>query len=216
MPAKESADGKASGLGTLQGHARRRRVRRALLPRQPARVRPRPSRRRGARHGHRRAPARSLDDELRHWLFHYEQIGNVTSEGQLEQVIQRLQGKVRFDRLEAVVEAHVMAAARVRERCGIPGTSERTTFLCRDKPAMKEALRAAGVPCAQSIGSSDVAEIRGFAAQVGFPLVVKPRDAAGASGTVRVDSQQELTAALASFAGRSRSQRGRGGVHRGA
>jgi formate-dependent phosphoribosylglycinamide formyltransferase (GAR transformylase) len=144
-------------------------------------------------------PRESLDDELRHWLFHYEQIGNVTSEGQLEQVVKKLQGKVRFDRLEAVVEAHVMAAARVRERCGIPGTSERTTFLCRDKPAMKEALRAAGVPCAQSIGSADVAEIRDFASHVGFPLVVKPRDAAGASGTMRVDSQQELTAALSSF-----------------
>jgi len=144
-------------------------------------------------------PRETLDDELRHWLFHYEQIGNVTSEGQLEQVIKRLQGKVRFDRLEAVVEAHVMAAARVRERCGIPGTSERTTFLCRDKPAMKDALRAAGVPCAQSIGSADVAEIRDFASRVGFPLVVKPRDAAGASGTMRVDSQQELTQALASF-----------------
>ena len=32
-------------------------------------------------------PRESLDDELRHWLFHYEQIGNVTSEGQLEGVI---------------------------------------------------------------------------------------------------------------------------------
>ena len=38
-----------------------------------------------------------------------------------------------------------MAAARVREACGIPGTSVHTTFLCRDKPAMKEVLRAAGV-----------------------------------------------------------------------
>jgi formate-dependent phosphoribosylglycinamide formyltransferase (GAR transformylase) len=144
-------------------------------------------------------PREALDEGLREWLFHYEQVGNVTSEAQLEGVVRRLQQKVRFDRLEAVVEAHVMTAARVREACGIPGTSVRTTFLCRDKPAMKDALRAAGVPCAQSIGSSDVAEIRDFAARVGFPLVVKPRDAAGASGTVRVDSAQELTAALAAF-----------------
>ena len=43
-----------------------------------------------------------------------------------------------------------MAAARAREACGIPGTSVHTTYLCRDKPAMKEALRAAGVPCARS------------------------------------------------------------------
>ncbi len=144
-------------------------------------------------------PREALDPELRQWLFHYEQIGNVTSEAQLEKAVRFVQQKVRVDRLEAVVEAHVMAAARVRERCGIPGTSVKTTFLCRDKPAMKDALRAAGIPCAQSIGSADAAEIRDFAVRVGFPLVVKPRDAAGASGTVRVDSAAELGAALTSF-----------------
>ncbi len=144
-------------------------------------------------------PREALDPELRSWLFHYEQIDNVTSEAQLEKAVRFVQTKVRVDRLEAVVEAHVMAAARVRERCGIPGTSARTTFLCRDKPAMKDALRAAGIPCAQSIGSADPAEIRDFAARVGFPLIVKPRAAAGASGTVRVDSAQQLTGALASF-----------------
>ena len=77
-----------------------------------------------------------------------------------------------------------MAAARVRESCGIPGTSVQTAFLCRDKPAMKEALRAAGVPCAQSIGSADSGRDQGRSpSSVGFPLIVKPRDAAGASGT---------------------------------
>jgi hypothetical protein len=29
-------------------------------------------------------PKESLDPELRHWLAHYEQIGNVTSEGEVE------------------------------------------------------------------------------------------------------------------------------------
>jgi carbamoylphosphate synthase large subunit len=144
-------------------------------------------------------PKSSLDPELAHWLFHYEQIGNVTSEAEVERVVRWLQEKIHVDRLEAVIEAHVMAAAKVRERCGIPGTSVKTTFLCRDKPSMKDALRAAGVPCAQSIGSSDEAEIRDFAARVGFPLVIKPRDAAGASGTVRVDDARELEVQLSAF-----------------
>jgi carbamoylphosphate synthase large subunit len=144
-------------------------------------------------------PKESLDDELKHWLTHYEQVGNITSESQVERAVRFVQTKVRVDRLEAVVEAHVMCAARVREKCGIPGTSVQTTYLCRDKPAMKEALRAAGVPCAQSIGSSDPKEIRDFAAHVGFPLVVKPRDAAGASGTVRVDDGAQLEEAMRTF-----------------
>ncbi len=142
-------------------------------------------------------PKASLNEDLRRWLTHYEEVGNVTDEGQLEKTVRLIQSRAKIERLEAVVEAHVMAAARVRERCGIPGTSVQTAFLCRDKPAMKDALRKAGVPCAQSIGSSSVAEIKDFAEKVGFPLIVKPRDAAGASGTHRANSMGELLEALA-------------------
>jgi carbamoylphosphate synthase large subunit len=144
-------------------------------------------------------PKEALDDELRQWLTHYEQVGNVTNADQVEEVVRRIQKKVTINRLEAVVEAHVMSAATVRERCGIPGTSVKTTWLCRDKPSMKECLRKAGVPCAQSIGSSDRAEIHDFAQRVGYPLIVKPRDAAGASGTVKVEAHQDLDGALNSF-----------------
>jgi len=147
-------------------------------------------------------PKESLDPELRHWLFHYEQIGNVTDVAQVERAVRFVQSKVRVDRLEAVVEAHVLAAARVREACGIPGTSVKTTWLCRDKPAMKEVAREAGIPCAQSIGSDEPAVLREFALRVGFPLILKPRDGAGASGTVRVNSLAELDNALPSFRGK--------------
>ncbi len=92
-----------------------------------------------------------------------------------------------------------MAAAQVREACGIPGTSVHTTFLCRDKPAMKDALREAGVPCAQSMGSKDADEIRLFSAKIGFPVIVKPRDAAGASGTYKCTNERELEHAMAAF-----------------
>lgn len=141
-------------------------------------------------------PLSALPDDVKHWLTHYVQIRNVTDEAELEQAVRAVQSRVKIDRLEAVVEAHMMTAARVRERCGIAGTSVQTTFLCRDKPAMKEALRKAGVPCAQSLGSDDVEEIREFAHRVGFPLIVKPRDGAGASGTSRVDNEHELLQAL--------------------
>jgi len=141
-------------------------------------------------------PKESLDPELRHWLHHYEQVGNVCDEQQLERVVRWVQERVRVHRLEAVVESHVMAAAHVRERCGIPGTSSRTAWLCRDKPAMKEILRSAGIPCARSIGSGSMDEIRAFAADVGFPLILKPRSGAGAAGTVRVDDGGALERAM--------------------
>jgi carbamoylphosphate synthase large subunit len=112
-----------------------------------------------------------------------------------------VQGRKHVDRIEATVEAHIMPIAKVREAAGIPGTSVRTAFLCRDKPAMKQVLRDGGIPCAQSTAVSSTAEALAFAEQVGFPLICKPRDGAGASGATRVDSAGELEAALASFGG---------------
>jgi phosphoribosylaminoimidazole carboxylase (NCAIR synthetase) len=113
--------------------------------------------------------------------------------------VRRVQRQVWVDRLEATVEAHIMAAAKVREASGIPGTSVRTAWLCRDKPAMKEALRDAGIPCAQSTSADRVDQAREFAERVGFPLILKPRSGAGASGTVRVNDAGELERAMRSF-----------------
>ena len=137
-------------------------------------------------------PKESLDEGLRRWLTHFEQVPNVCDERVMIEKVRWLQARLPVDRLEAVVEAHIMPAARVREACGIPGTSVQTAFLCRDKPAMKEVLRKGGIPCAQSLGSGSREEIRQFASSVGFPLIVKPPAGAGASGTVRVDDMEAL------------------------
>jgi formate-dependent phosphoribosylglycinamide formyltransferase (GAR transformylase) len=138
----------------------------------------------------------SLDHELKHWLSHYEEVKNVTDEQGVLNAVRTIQRFKPIDRLEAVVEAHIMPAAHVREAAGIPGTSTRTAYLCRDKPAMKEVLRAGGVPCAESMGSASPEEIRAFAERVGYPLILKPRDGAGASGATRVDNDRDLETAL--------------------
>jgi hypothetical protein len=85
-----------------------------------------------------------------------------------------------------------MAAATVREAAGIPGTSTQTAYLCRDKPAMKETLRRAGIPCAQSTKAKTPKDARNFAATVGYPLIVKPPAGAGAAGTWRVRDDKDL------------------------
>jgi len=145
--------------------------------------------------------ADSFDDALKGWLYHYEQVPSVTDVEAVTRAVRRVQDKLWVDRLEATVEAHIMPTAQVREACTIPGTSVRTAWLCRDKPSMKEALRAAGVPTAASAAVSSAAAAREFAGQVGFPLILKPRSGAGASGTVRVDSDAELDQALGVFGG---------------
>jgi hypothetical protein len=138
----------------------------------------------------------SLDDEMRRYLTHYEEVKNVCDEQAVLNAVRVVQGFKPVDRIEATVEAHILPAARVREAAGIPGTSYRTAFLCRDKPAMKEVLRAGGIPCAASTGAASAAEVRAFAERVGYPLMIKPRDGAGAAGATRVESNAELDIAI--------------------
>jgi biotin carboxylase len=141
-----------------------------------------------------------LGDEVLGALRGYYRVGSVTNVDQMVEAVRYFQDKVWIDALEATVEAHTMPAAQVREACGIPGTSVRTTWLCRDKPSMKEALRQAGVPTAASAAIDSAAEARAFAEHEGYPLILKPRAGAGAQGTVRVDSDHELEQALLGYA----------------
>ncbi|HET6694660.1 MAG TPA: ATP-grasp domain-containing protein [Pedococcus sp.] len=141
----------------------------------------------------------ALDDELRSALTGYYRVGSVTSVREMTDAVRFIQDRVWVDRLEATVEAHTMPAAQVRESTGIPGTSVHTTWLCRDKPSMKQALREAGVPTAASRAADHADEVWEFAATVGYPLILKPRAGAGAQDTMRVDSDAALAHALTVF-----------------
>jgi carbamoylphosphate synthase large subunit len=147
-------------------------------------------------------PEDALDDQLKGWLYHYERVRSVTDVAAMIQAVRWVQDKLWVDRLEATVEAHTLPAAQVREACTIPGTSVHTAWLCRDKPSMKQALREVGVPTALSAAVDSAADAHAFAEMAGFPLILKPRSGAGASGTVRVDSEKELEDALGVFGGR--------------
>lgn len=144
-------------------------------------------------------PEEWLDAEVRDAMVAYYKVNNVTDLEQLDAAVRWAQSLMWVDGLESTVESHQMAAAQVREWRSIPGTSVRTTWLCRDKPSMKEALRAAGVPTAASTAAESAEEIRRFARKIGYPLILKPRAGAGAQGTVKVSSDAELESALYGF-----------------
>jgi len=141
-------------------------------------------------------PEEYLADDVKHWLGHYVQVQSVVHESTLLSAVKHIQSKIYVDRMEATVEAHIMAAAKVREATGIPGTSVKTAYLCRDKPAMKDALREAGIACAQSARADDSKSAHEFARQVGYPLIIKPPAGAGAAGTWKVHDENELDQVL--------------------
>ncbi|MGH3337383.1 MAG: ATP-grasp domain-containing protein, partial [Propionibacteriaceae bacterium] len=134
----------------------------------------------------------ALDEELKSWMSHYHHVPSVVDVGVMTDAVRWIQGQVWVDRLEATIEAHTLAAAQVRENCTIPGTSVRTAWLCRDKPSMKDTLRAAGVPTAASAAVQTAAEVYEFVNQIGYPVILKPRTGAGALDTTRADDKSEL------------------------
>ncbi|MDN5726522.1 MAG: ATP-grasp domain-containing protein [Propionibacteriales bacterium] len=145
-------------------------------------------------------PYEWLDEELKGWLTDYVQIGSVTDTPVLRQAVELVQSRVWVDLLEATIESHTLPTAEVREACGIPGTSRRTAWLCRDKPSMKQTLSAAGIPTAATVAATTSEEITDFVARIGYPVIIKPRSGAGAQGTTKINNDTELAAAIAALA----------------
>lgn len=103
-------------------------------------------------------------------------------------------------RIIGILEALMVQMAQAREHHGVPGTPRKTAELFRDKASMKDALRAAGLPVARHKLLTSPDDARAFAAEVGFPMVLKPPAGMGAKATFRVTSEESLLRAVAGMA----------------
>jgi biotin carboxylase len=92
----------------------------------------------------------------------------------------------RIDGVLAVAADVPVTVAAVAHALGLPGISPRTAHLASDKLAMKERLRAAGVPVPWFAPVADEAALVRIAADAAVPLIVKPVDSRGARGVVRL------------------------------
>jgi hypothetical protein len=138
-------------------------------------------------------PADRLPPGLRESLAGHWRVDDPLDAGQIAAAVRGLGeqlGPVR--RLLAVLEQLQVPVAQVREHLGIPGMDVVTARNFRDKAQMKTVLRAAGVPCARHRLADSAAAAEGFADEVGFPLVVKPPEGAGAKSTFRLDNRGDL------------------------
>lgn len=100
------------------------------------------------------------------------------------------------ERIIGILEAMMVQLAEVREHFGVVGTPVKTATLFREKAMMKDALRAAGLPVARHKLLTGEDDARAFAAEVGFPMVVKPPAGMGGKATFRVAGASELLAAM--------------------
>lgn len=99
-------------------------------------------------------------------------------------------------RIIGILENAQEIIGAMREALGVPGMTEAIAERFRDKGLMKKTLREAGIPCARFKRLHSRADGSAFAAEVGFPIVLKPPSGAGCRATYQVNTAAELEAAL--------------------
>jgi hypothetical protein len=108
--------------------------------------------------------------------------------------VRELAGRSPIHQIECLWEPLMILSARLREALGLPGMTVAETIPFRDKEVMKQVLDDAGIRTPRHARAVSVAECRDAAAEIGYPLIVKPIAGAGSADTYRVDSGEELEA----------------------
>ena len=126
--------------------------------------------------------------------------------GRVEARALELARRYRLDRIIACQEQDLERAAQLREILGLPGQRLSSVLVFRDKVMMKDAARAAGIPVAAYRDVECAVDIIAFAAEHGFPIVVKPRDSAASIDVAILHTPEALDGYLdrAELSGRYR------------
>ena len=142
-------------------------------------------------------PAEKMAPELASTVSAHWRVNDILDSGQLSWAAAELSKRLgSIDRLFGAYEQLQVPLAEVREKLSIEGMRPDVARRFRDKSEMKDAFRAAGIPCAKHSLVDNVDEALAFAASVGFPVVVKPPSGAGAIATFRADDEASLRDAI--------------------
>jgi len=115
--------------------------------------------------------------------------------------VERLQPALGFDGVLTSCDYYLPTAARIAARLGLPGPApEAVENACR-KDATRHLLAAAGIPGPRYAVCADRSEAAAAAAEIGYPLVLKPVDLCAGMFVRRVDDEAELIRACRALDG---------------
>jgi hypothetical protein len=125
-------------------------------------------------------------------IFTVVQLNDLGNFQELYRAFFELYRAKKVDVIIALSEFHLLSAARLRKAFSVPGPAIEQVERYRDKVKMKQALRECDirVPSFQCCASYE--EATRFARDVGYPLVLKPRDGAASQGVVKIEGPQHL------------------------
>ncbi|RAG86342.1 ATP-dependent carboxylate-amine ligase [Streptacidiphilus pinicola] len=112
----------------------------------------------------------------------------------MRQAVARAIERHRVVRIISTTEDDVIAAARLREHHGVPGTGLETAIHFRDKNAMVARARELGFRVPRSCVPHTLGTLEAFAGTVGYPIVVKPHNGISCGGTHKVEDVDQLRA----------------------
>ncbi|MGW1055212.1 ATP-grasp domain-containing protein [Streptomyces sp. NPDC001118] len=98
-------------------------------------------------------------------------------------------------------EGALHVAARLSAELGLPGNSQDAVRAMRDKFVTGQRLEAAGVPTPATRIATTYDEALATAAELGYPLVLKPQASGASQGVTKVADEAELKAAFDNIAG---------------
>ncbi len=142
-------------------------------------------------------PLEKLPAEIRDRLAGHYRVTDALSVSTLRPAMDALRTHLGgIDRLLGTLEELQVPLGELRDLYRIPGMGAVAAQRFRDKSRMKDTLRAGGLPCARSALARSPQEALAAVTDIGLPVVLKPPAGAGARGTARIDTMDQLAAWL--------------------
>ena len=141
-------------------------------------------------------PVPALPETVRKALSDYIQVPTLVDDEAVIARVLEYSAHHPIDRVECLWEPFMMLAARLREALDVGGMHTEQTDLFRDKEKMKQAIDAAGLRTPRHTTATGSRAIREAAAEIGFPMVIKPISGAGSAHTHEVRDEGMLDHAI--------------------